>query len=79
MTFRSVIARTETYRFVYWAGGLPFAPIAGWDPVVTAERRGEGVGRGIAGACADLRERQLAGAHVVSNANQPAANQIHGA
>jgi hypothetical protein len=41
---------------------LAFAPLAGRASVVTAERRGKGVGRGEAGARGDLRERQLAGA-----------------
>ena len=40
---------------------LSFAPLAGRASVVAAERRGEGVGRGVAGARGDLRERQLAG------------------
>ena len=34
--------------------------------MVATERRRESVGRGIAGACADLRERQLAGTQMIS-------------
>ena len=41
---------------------LSSAPLAGRESVVTAERRGKGVGRGVAGARGHLRERQLASA-----------------
>jgi hypothetical protein len=41
---------------------LPLAPLAGRATVVAAERRGKGVGRRVAGARGDLRERQLASA-----------------
>jgi hypothetical protein len=44
---------------------LLLAPLTGRASMVTAERRGEGVGRGIAGARRDLRERQFAGAQVI--------------
>ena len=38
------------------------APLAGRASVMAPKRRGEGVGRGVAGAGGDLRERQLASA-----------------
>jgi hypothetical protein len=45
---------------------LSLTPSTRWYSVVALERRCEGVGRGVADAGADLPERQVAGAQVIS-------------
>src|SRR5260370_2748142 len=58
---------------------LLWAPLAGRASVVTAERRGKGVRRGVAGARGDLRERQFAGAQVISGQRHaPVGQVLHG-
>src|ERR1700730_2074976 len=55
---------------------LSLAPLAGRASVVTTERRSEGVGRGVAGARGDLRERQLAGAQRISGQRHAPVDEV---
>jgi AcrR family transcriptional regulator len=61
------------------SGQLASLPLARRLSVVPAERRGEGVRRGVAGAVGDLGEGQLAGPQVVAGEGHPPVGQVlHG-